>query len=54
MTSVPTGTANSLSNSQIDEKRDAAGERLITVYIMGKAYEVPAEATIMEIGRAHV
>ena len=46
MASVPTGT-KSLSPSQVDAKSNATKERLITVSIMGKPYEVPAEATIM-------
>jgi succinate dehydrogenase/fumarate reductase-like Fe-S protein len=36
---------NTESSAQIDES--AAKQKLFTIYIMGKAYEVPAEATIM-------
>ncbi len=35
------------STPKADEKPGAVAQQLITVYIMGKAYEVPAEATIM-------
>jgi len=47
MTSMPAGTTKSLSTSQVDGKRSVAEPSLITIYIMGKAYEVPPEATIM-------
>ena len=47
MTSVTAGTTGSLSIPQIDGKRSAAKQRLIPISIMGKAYEVPADATIM-------
>lgn len=47
MASMPAGTIESPSTSQADEKHNTAKERLITVSIMGKAYEVPADATIM-------
>ena len=29
-------------------------EEMVTVYLLGKKYSVPATLTIMEIGRAHV
>lgn len=47
MTSVAAGTTENLSISQADGGRSAAEQRLIPISIMGKAYEVPAEATIM-------
>jgi succinate dehydrogenase/fumarate reductase-like Fe-S protein len=47
MMSMPAGITKSLLTSQVDGKHDATEERLITIYIMGKAYEVPPEATIM-------
>lgn len=40
-------TANSKLTCIASNSEPAATERLVTVYIMGKAYEVPAEATIM-------
>jgi len=47
MASMPTVTTKSLPTSQADEKRNAAEQSLITISIMGKAYEVPSDATIM-------
>jgi len=47
MTSVTAGTGKNLSVSQADGGGCAAKQHLITVSIMGKPYEVPAEATIM-------
>lgn len=47
MTSAKAGTTKKKSATLADEKQKAAEQRLITVYIMGKAYEVPAESTIM-------
>ena len=47
MTSVAAGTTRNLSISPADEERSTAAQRLIPISIMGKAYQVPAEATIM-------
>lgn len=47
MASAPAGAARSLSPSQGEEKRGKAEVRLVTVYIMGKACQVPSDATIM-------
>ena len=47
MTSVATGTMKNPSISQADGERNTAKQRLIPISIMGKAYEVPADATIM-------
>ena len=47
MARVSAETAKCLSDSQAEGKRGVAEEKLITVSIMGKPYEVPAEATIM-------
>jgi len=47
MKSAPAGAVGSASPSKGEGKRDKAAERLITVYIMGKAYQVPDDATIM-------
>ena len=47
MTNATAGKKKKLSASQVDGKRDVVKERLITISIMGKPYEVPAEATIM-------
>ena len=47
MTSVTAGKKKKLSASQVDGKQDVVKERLITIHIMGKAYEVPDDATIM-------
>lgn len=47
MTSVKAGTTRKQSATLAEEKQKAAEQNLITVYIMGKAYEVPADATIM-------
>ncbi len=47
MAGVKAGKKKSSSSSPVDEKPVAAKQELITVYIMGKAYEVPADATIM-------
>ena len=48
MTSKPQGSTKKTKKPSIDVKQEVAvKEQLITVYIMGKAYEVPAEATIM-------
>ena len=47
MVKAPAGGSSGLSSSKKDAQQDKAVESLITVYIMGKAYEVPAKATIM-------
>lgn len=47
MTSMPAEAMEGPSTSQVDKTHQTVEERRITVYIMGKAYEVPAEATIM-------
>lgn len=47
MTSETAGTTKNLSTSQVDGNRGVAEQSLITIYIMGKAYEVPDDATIM-------
>ena len=47
MTSAMAKTGKNLSVSQADEKGSVAKQRLITVSIMGKPYEVPEDATIM-------
>ncbi|MDP2751882.1 MAG: 4Fe-4S dicluster domain-containing protein [Rhodocyclaceae bacterium] len=47
MKSAPKGAVVSASLPKGEKKREKAEERLITVYIMGKAYQVPAESTIM-------
>ncbi len=47
MGSAPVKTAGHLSSSQGNGQQGEAENSLVTVYIMGKAYEVPAEATIM-------
>ena len=47
MTSAKAGKSKKQSASPAGEKQKAAEQRLITVYIMGKAYEVPDDATIM-------
>ena len=47
MTSAKTGTKKKQTASKADGKREDVKQDLITVYIMGKAYEVPADATIM-------
>lgn len=47
MVSAPAGARGCTSSTQAGGQHDTAEGRLITVYIMGKAYEVPAEATIM-------
>ena len=48
MTNVSAGAKKgSRSAVKAGKKTVAAEEHLITVYIMGKAYEVPAKATIM-------
>ena len=47
MASETAGTTKNLSTSQVDGNHSVAEQSLITIYIMGKAYEVPADATIM-------
>jgi len=47
MTSVKAGTTKKQPASKADAKQEVAAQNLITVYIMGKAYEVPDDATIM-------
>ena len=47
MTSVTAGAAKTSSASKVDGKQGKAAQRLIPISIMGKAYEVPADATIM-------
>ena len=47
MGSAPAGAGGDSSTLQVDGQQDKAAGSLVTVYIMGKAYEVPAEATIM-------
>jgi len=47
MTSAKAGKTKKQSASLADETRKAAVQNLITVYIMGKAYKVPDDATIM-------
>jgi ferredoxin len=47
MAGAKAGKKKNTSTSTIDIKPVAAEQKLITVYIMGKAYEVPADATIM-------
>jgi len=47
MVSAPAGAKGCSSSTQTGGQHDTADARLITVYIMGKAYEVPADATIM-------
>lgn len=47
MTSVTGGSAKSPPASQVGGEHRAAEQCLVTVSIMGKPYEVPAEATIM-------
>ncbi|MCR4299024.1 MAG: 4Fe-4S dicluster domain-containing protein [Gallionella sp.] len=47
MTSVAAGTTRNLSISQADGERSTVEQRLIPISIMGKAYKVPAGATIM-------
>jgi len=47
MASVTGGSTKNASTSQVDGKHRAAEQRLIPISIMGKAYEVPADATIM-------
>lgn len=47
MTSAKAGTTKKQSASKAGGKQAEVKQDLITVYIMGKAYEVPADATIM-------
>ncbi|MDH4235438.1 MAG: 2Fe-2S iron-sulfur cluster binding domain-containing protein, partial [Gallionella sp.] len=47
MTSVKAGKTKKTSASQAEGKKELAVQNLITVYILGKAYEVPSDATIM-------
>lgn len=47
MASETAGATKNLSTSQVDGNRGVAEQSLFTIYIMGKAYEVPADATIM-------
>jgi hypothetical protein len=47
MTSETAGATKDLSTSQVDGNRGVAEQSLFTIYIMGKAYEVPVDATIM-------
>ena len=47
MAGVTAGATKSVSVSQVEGKNSTAEQSLITISIMGKAYEVPADATIM-------
>ncbi len=47
MKSKPAEKTKSPSALQGDGKQSVVEQKLFTIYIMGKAYEVPAEATIM-------
>src|SRR3989338_3139924 len=47
MTSMTAGAAKTSSASQVEGKQGKAAQRLIPISIMGKAYKVPADATIM-------
>jgi len=47
MTGVTAGTMKNPSTSQAHGEHNKAKQRLIPISIMGKAYEVPADATIM-------
>ena len=47
MAGVTAGKTKSSSSSKVDEKPSAAKQKLITIYIMGKPHDVPADATIM-------
>jgi succinate dehydrogenase/fumarate reductase-like Fe-S protein len=47
MAGVAAGKMKDSSTSQVDANQGVVEQRLVTVYIMGKAYEVPSDATIM-------
>src|SRR5512140_770653 len=47
MVNAPAGARSGSSSSQKDAQQDQVADSLITVYIMGKAHQVPTEATIM-------
>lgn len=47
MGNAPKGARGNSLTSKAKEQPVKAAVRLVTVYIMGKAYEVPADATIM-------
>jgi len=47
MAGVKAGNTKNSSTPKADEKPSAAAQKLITINIMGKSHEVPADATIM-------